>query len=135
MNAKERKEEALKWLKKAKGDLRVARLAFEDEAGPEFGLACYLAQQCAEKSLKAFLISAGIEFSYKHDLEYLIELFPPENKTAFAGTEFGWLSDWLTEGRYPGDWPEATSEDAQKAITIAETIYKNAVEMLETMGS
>ncbi|KYH32986.1 HEPN domain-containing protein [Neomoorella mulderi] len=132
MNVEERKQEALKWLKKAKGDLRVARLAFTDREGPEYGVACYLAQQCAEKSLKAFLISTGIEFAYKHDLEYLIELFPDEDKAAFAGIELEWLSDWVTEGRYPGDWPEATHEDAKKAIAMAEAIYNNIVEALET---
>jgi HEPN domain-containing protein len=82
--------------------------------------------------LKAFLISTGIEFAYKHDLEYLIELFPDEDKAAFAGIELEWLSDWVTEGRYPGDWPEATHEDAKKAIAMAEAIYNNIVEALET---
>ena len=41
-------------VEKAKGDLRVARLAFTDREGPEYGVACYLAQQCAEKKLEGF---------------------------------------------------------------------------------
>jgi len=132
MNTEERKQEALKWLKRAKGDLKVAKLTFQDKEGPEYGLACYLSQQCAEKSLKAFLISTGNKFSYKHDLEYLADLLPPENKAAFAGMELEWLSDWVTEGRYPGDWPEATHEDAKKAIEIAEAIYNRVSENLRS---
>ncbi|PRR71966.1 HEPN domain-containing protein [Neomoorella humiferrea] len=130
MNNEERKQEALRWLKRAKGDLRVARLTLGDEEGPEYGLACYLAQQCAEKSLKAILISMGIKFSYKHDLEYLVEILPAENKAAFSEMELEWLSNWVTEGRYPGDWPEATQEDAKKAIEMAEAIYNNISENL-----
>ncbi|CEP69239.1 HEPN [Moorella glycerini] len=123
MNTEEREQEALRWLDKARRDLRVARMAFNDEEEPEFGLACYLSQQCAEKSLKALLIRLGIKFAYKHDLSYLVELLPPEDQTAFSEMELEWLADWVTEGRYPGDTLEATNDEAQKAIAMAEDIY------------
>ena len=54
MNDKERKEEVLKWLDRARKDLRAAKMLFNDKE-PDFDLACYLSQQCAEKSLKALL--------------------------------------------------------------------------------
>ena len=30
------------------------------------------------------------------------------------------------EARYPGDWPEATFEDATRAVEMAESIYRRA---------
>lgn len=66
MNDKEREEEALKWLDRARKDLRAAKMLFNNDEEPDFDLACYLSQQCAEKSLKALLIYLGIRFAYKH---------------------------------------------------------------------
>lgn len=122
MNSKERKQEAEKWLAKAKSDLRVAKMAFED-AEPEYHLSCYLSQQCAEKALKALLIRLGIKFAYKHDLEYLVGILHPEDQAWFDDMGLEWLTDWATEGRYPGDVPEATRDDAQRAIEMAENVY------------
>src|SRR5579884_3145148 len=48
------KPETLEWVEKAEGDLKVARR--EMEAGdPVWNVVCFLAQQCGEKYLKAFL--------------------------------------------------------------------------------
>jgi len=43
------------WLSKAQNDLRSAKKLISDE-DPIYDTAIYHAQQCAEKSLKAFLI-------------------------------------------------------------------------------
>lgn len=90
---------------------------------PEYSLACYLSQQCAEKSLKALLIRLDIRFSHKNQLEYLVELLPPDYQKFFQEMDVEWLSDWITEGRYPGNYPEAVKEDAQKAIDMAQKIF------------
>ncbi|HBT46948.1 MAG TPA: DNA-binding protein [Peptococcaceae bacterium] len=127
MNDKEREEEALKWLDRARKDLRAAKMLFNNDEEPDFDLACYLSQQCAEKSLKALLIYLGIRFAYKHDLEYLMGLLPANEQGKFAEVELEWLSSWATEGRYPGDAAGATREEAQKAIDIAETVYNKVV--------
>lgn len=66
------------WLNRAKSDLRVAYMAFKDDV-PEFGLTCYLSQQCVEKAFKALLISFKIRFRHKHDLLYLSELLPADH--------------------------------------------------------
>lgn len=121
--------EVQRWINKAKSDLRVARMAFNDSV-PEYSLACYLSQQCAEKSLKALLIWLDVRFLYKHQLDYLVELLPPDYQRLFEEMDIEWLSDWVTEGRYPGDYPEATRDDAQKAINMAEKIFTLANEIL-----
>ena len=102
MNNSEREQEALKWINRAKKDLRAAKTLFADEE-PDYELSCYLSQQCVEKSLKALLIWLGIKFAYKHDLEYLAGLLPPGKQEKFAEIELEWLSGWSTEGRYPTD--------------------------------
>lgn len=122
MSSDIREIEVLKWLDRAKSDLRVAKMAFKDME-PEFGLTCYLSQQCAEKSLKALLIKLNIRFSYKHNLDYLVAILPDKYEEMFSKMEMEWLSDWITEGRYPGDYPGATRDDANKAIQMAEEIY------------
>ncbi|MBC7341481.1 MAG: HEPN domain-containing protein [Clostridia bacterium] len=125
MSSEVRKQEAAKWLDKARRDLRVAKMAFNDR-DPETDLACYLSQQCAEKSLKALLIQHGIRFAYKHDLAYLVDLLPPNEQQLLAKFDLDWLTDWATEGRYPGDAPPATNEEAKKAIEMAEAIYNTS---------
>lgn len=130
MNSSERKEEALKWQDRARRDLRVAKMLFYDKE-PEFDLACYLSQQCAEKSLKALLIHRGIRFAYRHDLDYLVGLLPPGEQETYYNIRLEWLSGWVTEGRYPGDTAGATKEDAQRAIEIAEVIYNNVSKSLQ----
>ncbi len=122
MNNDLRELESLKWLDRAKSDLRVAKMAIADEE-PEFGLTCYLSQQCAEKSLKSLLIKLNIRFNYKHNLDYLAGSLPPNYEEIFNQLDLEWLSDWITEGRYPGDYPEATWADANKALQMAELIY------------
>ncbi|MEW5921897.1 MAG: HEPN domain-containing protein [Bacillota bacterium] len=127
MNGREREREARKWLDKARSDLRVAGMAFEN-AEPEYDLACYLSQQCAEKSLKALLIRLGIRFAYKHDLDYLIRLLPLDDQTLFADIESEWLTDWATTGRYPGDIVAATADDARRALEMAQNVYDRVAE-------
>ena len=49
------------WLRFAKSDLTTARHMFEDVNPKECEISCYHTQQCAEKALKAYLISRGID--------------------------------------------------------------------------
>ena len=72
--------DSLLWFKRAKDDLRFAQKAFEDTE-PAYDLACYLSQQCAEKSLKALLIYTGIEYPHKHQTSELVKLLPATDKT------------------------------------------------------
>ncbi|HOB21311.1 MAG TPA: HEPN domain-containing protein [Bacillota bacterium] len=108
-------------------------MAYEDDE-PEFSLTCYLAQQCAEKSLKALLIYYQIEFLYKHALTYLASLLPEKEQNFLWGDDdLEWLSDWVTEGRYPGDYLDASDEDAKKALEIGERIYRYVLEKVDNL--
>ena len=51
--------EGLRWLEQAEADREGARLLFE---GGSYHLACFVAQQVAEKAITAFLYAQGEEF-------------------------------------------------------------------------
>ena len=62
-----------KWFEKADQDLEMARRALGPEK-PLPEMACYHAQQCAEKYLKGYLIAHSVPFRFVHDLVYLTQL-------------------------------------------------------------
>ena len=59
------------WFEKADQDLEMARRALGPEQ-PLPEMACYHAQQCAEKYLKGYLITHSVPFRFVHDLIYLM---------------------------------------------------------------
>ncbi len=65
------------WIEMAEGDYRTARRELRARRSPNFSAACFHAQQCAEKYLKARLIAAGARFPKTHDLEALANLLLP----------------------------------------------------------
>ena len=73
--------------------------------------------------MKAALILEGKDFPFSHDLEELIELVPDTWPLRRARTELAQLSQWAVEGRYPGDWMEATEMDAEQAVAWAREIH------------
>ena len=64
------------WFEKADQDLELARRAL-GPGKPLPGMACYHAQQCAEKYLKGYLISHSVPFRFVHDLVYLVSARKP----------------------------------------------------------
>jgi len=55
------------WLIKSDNDLKTAELAIKAGADCPTDAACFHAQQCAEKCLKALLIKLGVEFPFTHE--------------------------------------------------------------------
>ena len=70
----ELEEQVFKWIEIAKEDLILARHTFTLKSNIPYRLIAYHAQQCAEKYLKAFLVSRLIDFPYTHNLEMLVNL-------------------------------------------------------------
>lgn len=67
------------WLRRAHDDLRSAR-KLSEEPDPLFATALYHCQQCAEKSLKGFLVYHDEPFEKTHDVGVLLQRSIP-----FAG--------------------------------------------------
>jgi HEPN domain-containing protein len=115
------------WLRIARDDLTAARKLLADpEVAPR--QSCYLAQQAAEKAIKAALVFHCIEFPYRHDLEYLNDLLPLEWQVDSDTLDLEQLTEWVVLARYPGDHQPATVADAENAVEHARRI----VESIET---
>ncbi len=110
------------WLDKGAGDLRSAQ-ALLDLDPPETEAASFHSQQAAEKHLKGFLAYHGTEPPRTHDLSVLLDLaidHAQDLETLRAAARF--LIPYAVEVRYPfaGDPPSA--EEAQEALSHAQTI-------------
>jgi len=113
---KEKSELVRGWLRKAWSDCVAMEASLNAGA---LDAACFHAQQAAEKHLKAFLIHAGVEFPFTHNLAKLLEL------CAGLDTSFHSLTSTVTpltpyavELRYDSEfWPSV--EVAQKARSSA----------------
>ncbi len=125
--------EATRWLKYAYEDLQAAQALRSDvEAAPR--QACWLAQQAAEKALKAALCFLGIEFGKTHDLDALRNLLPDDCSTRRRYPDLADLTIWAVQGRYPGDWPEATAADADAALEKARGVLEAVSADLQNRG-
>ena len=107
-----------RWLRYARDDLAAARALLADQSLPG-RLACFHAQQAAEKALKASLVVAGIEFRKTHDLVVLAALQPEPLRSAVLGLELQLLQPWAVDARYPADVPEANAEEAGEVVGVA----------------
>ena len=124
MNAPELVDEARRWLRFATEDIDVAqRLLAVDESSPRH--ACFLAQQAAEKALKAALVLEGMDFPFRHDLDALRNLLPDTWSVRSTHPDLAQLTEWSVEARYPGDWQEATATDAEQAVSQARGVYNS----------
>ena len=118
------------WLQKAKADARAMEMVLGGD-DPLTDIACFHAQQCAEKSLKAFLTAHERVVEKTHDLEDLVEMCP-EVDPDYLDFEIvcAELSGYAVEIRYPGD--EAPSvEKAWEMTTTADRIYHFTREVLD----
>jgi HEPN domain-containing protein len=64
---------------------------------------CWLAQQAAEKALKAVLVFLQINFPRRYDLDALRNLIPVSWPLKEEHPDLADLTEWAVEARYPGD--------------------------------
>ena len=111
------------WFEKANQDLEMARRALGPEK-PLPGMACYHAQQCAEKYLKGYLIAQSISFRFVHDLVYLTQLCAAQElvfEELMSAAEI--LGEYGVTIRYPMEGSEEPDiEAAREAIRLAEQV-------------
>ncbi len=126
MNESRDQERAVLWLRHAAEDLAAARvLAASPGIAPRH--ACFLAQQAAERALKAVLSAEGTAVPRSHDLAQLRAAI--KSRRSVGGTGSGILQDlssWASVSQNPCDWPEATAADAAIAVSVAESIVREA---------
>lgn len=115
-----------RWLNQAERDFDDAKFAL---SGNRFNLACFLAQQSAEKTLKGYLYFKGAEEVWGHSVAELCDdasSFDKEFET--LKRKAASLDKYYIPTRYPNGLPGGIpaeafdKDDAQKAISLAETV-------------
>lgn len=122
--------EAERWLRQAEHDLEFARMALREGF---FSQACFIAQQAAEKALKALLYHRGERVVLGHSLMELLERLRDQVSWVDALREAaGILDQYYVPTRYPNGLPggvpyeafargqaEAAVEDAGRFVGVA----------------
>jgi HEPN domain-containing protein len=114
---------AARWLRLADEDLSAGGvlLASEDVTRR---IACFLAQQAAEKALKAGLLATGQIFPKIHGLTELLAQFPDYQRPDLEADELDELDPWIIDGRYAADLPDVDQETASHLLAIARRVVE-----------
>ena len=124
------KPETQEWIEKAEGDWKVAQREMS-AVDSVWNVVSFLAQQCAEKYLKAYLEEQNISFGKTHDLVVLLnsstvsipELNPYKQSLAK-------LSVFGVASRYPGaqvDQPAA--QESMKTAEYVRTVVRAKLQL------
>ncbi len=97
--------EGRRWLEQAQTDLGWAKRLHADGA---YYLVCFLAQQAAEKALKAFLYAQGEEIVLGHSVRQL-----SVRAAEFDGSLVRWVDSWAILDSYyiPTRYPNGLPDD------------------------
>lgn len=119
------------WLFKANQDLESSKVLLKSN-NPLFDISIYHTQQCAEKSLKAFMAYHRNEISKIHNLISLLD------KCSAIDLEFSelyddciYLNPFATLYRYPEGDLMPGKEDVDKALESASRIYLYVKDKME----
>jgi HEPN domain-containing protein len=116
------------WLRFARSDLAVAQGPVKQ--GVLLETLCFHAQQAAEKSLKAILLSQGISFPLTHNLKVLLGLLPATLVPPLDADVLARLTEYAASARYPGEYEEVTQDEYREAIRLAEAVVTWAEDLL-----
>ncbi|NLB66149.1 MAG: HEPN domain-containing protein [Lentisphaerae bacterium] len=121
------------WLQKAEADAVSARREFRARKRPNFDSACFHAQQCVEKTIKAILESINQPIRKVHDLVVLLAECPPCSAlTELLRNDLELLSQYAIAFRYPG--VDATREQAALAIDAMDRCREQLALLLPSPG-
>ena len=113
------------WVDKAEGDFAPAARELRARKSPNYDAACFHAQQCAEKFLKAILHDAGKPFPKTHDLVMLLErVVRLDASWELLRTDMEDLTTYAVAARYPG-WA-AERRIARRALAAARMVRERA---------
>lgn len=130
--------EGRRWLEQAEADRHGGQLLLD---GGSYHLACFVAQQVAEKALKAFLYARGEQIVVGHSVEALVRW------AAEHDAEFGALRDQVASldayyipTRYPNGLPDNiparvyTERAAQETLRMADLVLEAVRRKLAEMA-
>jgi HEPN domain-containing protein len=109
------------WVEKAEHDFASAARELRARKSPNYDDACFHAQQCAEKYLKARLEEAGIAAPKVHDLPALLDMATPvEPLWEGLRQHLSKLSAYAVNFRYPGE--SADKPMAREALVMCKKV-------------
>ena len=123
----------LEWVERAEGDFNAAMQLYRGP-DPVNHVICFLAQQCVEKYLKAWLQEMNIPIIRTHNLTQLLDLIGPSIPEWKAWkVELSDLSEFAVETRYLADTPslndvERSMETCEKVHNAIRTVLKLPIE-------
>ena len=118
------------WVQKAEGDYTTAARELRASESPNYDAACFHAEQCVEKLIKALLIHLGVTPPRTHDLAVLDRLLAPASpEWLWPVEELRLLTRAAVDFRYPGE--SADREEAAKAFEIATRMRSKLRELLD----
>ncbi len=131
-------DEGMRWLLQAREDLKWARHLAEQGG---YHIACFLAQQVAEKALKAFLYSRGESIVLGHSVSVLLDRVIAYRKD-LAGKRSDWaiLDGYYVPTRYPNGLPDGipalvyNQKVAKEAVEIAAQVVETVDELINNQG-
>lgn len=108
------------WIDHAEDDFNAAGKLLRGKKPSIYG-ACFHAQQCAEKYLKAILVFREQRFPMTHDLVILNTLLQQAGVDMQISEDLlELLSSYAVRARYSGETPEM--DDAKEALKIAKQV-------------
>ena len=109
------------WAAKAEADFASAGRELRARKSPNYDDACFHAQQCAEKYLKALLQQAGVPFARTHNLLALLDLLRPTDPAwELLRPALERLTAFAAAFRYPGE--AADKALAQEALALCRAV-------------
>ncbi|HFD40726.1 MAG TPA: HEPN domain-containing protein [Anaerolineae bacterium] len=122
------------WIRFAHEDLIVAEWTYSAQI---YNQTCFHAQQCIEKSLKAWLCHQGMSPPRVHQLSVLLAQLPNDILTDLR-TEITLLDRFYIPTRYPdalpGMLPDGlpSSTDAEEALAVARQVLRRTEQEILT---
>jgi len=109
---------AQRWFSLAEQDIAAARILIKD-GSVALRIAGFLAQQAAEKALKAGLFSLGLTVPRIHGLNQLLDRYPIDGSPDVDRDDLDLLDPWVIDGRYAADLPDLSLAEANYLAAAA----------------
>jgi len=112
---------AQEWFARGEEDLVAIALFLKNESVPN--IACFHAQQAAEKYLKGYLAQHERHIRKAHSLQFLLDACTKIDASFGALTaDVAFLDELYFSSRYPDNYTEYQNKDAQEAYAAAERV-------------
>ena len=125
----------LRWIKKAKNDLKVVEYLLEFENAPR-DILCFHCQQAVEKYLKAYFTWVDIRVKKTHDLESILNLCIAKEKDfkKLDKDKISKLTLYAVDVRYPEEYLEPTVEEVREFYETANKVKDFVLKKLKEAG-